>query len=470
MKKDIGLIGLAVMGQNLALNMARNGFAVAVFNRTGAKTLEFMDRAGKNAGIEAAYDLAAFVGMLARPRKVFCMIKAGAPVDELIEELVPLLEPGDLILDGGNSYYHDTERRTKELEAKGLRYMGVGVSGGEEGALNGPSIMPGGHPEAWELMAPILTAISAKAEGEPCVAYMGSGSAGHFVKMDHNGIEYGDMQLIAEAYDILHGVCGMKPKALAETFASWNQGVLSSYLIEITADIFTEIDGETGKPLVDMILDAAGQKGTGLWTSQSALSLGVPAPTLIGAVEARVLSSLKEERMEAAQSLRGPAEFSGPKATDAGFVKEVGDALYAAKICSYAQGFALLKAADAAYGYGLNYGEIAAIWRAGCIIRAKFLNDVRAAFDGDKNLANLMLAPFFREALNAREGALRRTCAAASLAGVAIPALSSALAYFDSYRSARLPANLIQAQRDYFGAHTFKRIDKDGVFHHKWGT
>jgi len=466
MKNDIGLIGLAVMGQNLALNIANKGFHIAVFNRTGAKTKEFMEASGAKAGIEAAYDLPAFVAMLEKPRMIFCMIKAGAPVDELIDELVPLLEPGDLIMDGGNSYYHDTERRAKALEAKGLRYMGVGVSGGEEGALHGPSIMPGGHPEAWDMAAKILTAISAKAEGQPCVAYMGKGSAGHFVKMAHNGIEYGDMQLIAEAYDILRGVCGLDAAALADVFKSWNEGVLSSYLIEITADIFTKKDPDTGKPMVEVILDAAGQKGTGQWTSESALALGVPAVTLIAAVEARVLSSLKAERMAAAKLLTGPEH----KATgrDEALIKDVGEALYAAKICSYAQGFALLKAADAAYGYGLNYGEIAAIWRAGCIIRAKFLNDVRDAYAAQPDLPNLMLAPFFREALATGEGALRRVCAAASLAGVPVPAFSSALAYYDSYRTERLPANLIQAQRDYFGAHTFKRVDKEGIFHHEW--
>ncbi len=466
MKNDIGLIGLAVMGQNLALNIARNGFRIAVFNRTGAKTREFMDLSGAKAGIEAAYDLPAFVAMLEKPRKIFCMIKAGAPVDELIAELVPLLEPGDLIMDGGNSYYHDTERRAKELEAKGLRYMGVGVSGGEEGALLGPSIMPGGHAEAWDMAAPILTAIAAKAEGQPCVAYMGKGSAGHFVKMAHNGIEYGDMQLIAEAYDILAGVCGLDEAALAGVFKDWNAGVLSSYLIEITADIFTKKDPDTGKPMVEVILDAAGQKGTGLWTSESALRLGVPALTLIAAVEARVLSSQKAERVAAAKLLTGPARTAAVR--DEALIKDVGEALYAAKICSYAQGFALLRAADAAYGYGLNYGEIAAIWRAGCIIRAKFLNDVRDAYAAEPDLPNLMLAPFFRKALATGEGALRRVCAAASLAGVPVPALSSALAYYDSSRAERLPANLIQAQRDYFGAHTFLRVDKEGVFHHEW--
>jgi len=464
---DIGLIGLAVMGQNLALNIARNGFSITVYNRTGAVTEEFMERAGNKAGMDAAFDLAAFVASLTRPRKIICMVKAGGPVDAVIESLSPLLEPGDLIIDGGNSLYSDTERRAAALAAKGLRFMGAGISGGEEGALWGPSIMPGGDAAAWELIRPIFTAIAGKApDGEPCVAHMGRGGAGHYVKMTHNGIEYGDMQLIAECYDLLRAACGMDAHGLAETFAAWNTGPLSSYLIEITAAIFTRMDEETGEPLVSRILDKAGQKGTGRWTSASALELGVPAPTLAAAVDARVLSSQKDARVAASKILAGPDAATSAEGAD--FAADLGKALYAAKICSYAQGFALLRAADAAYGYGLNFGDIAAIWRAGCIIRAAFLDDVRAAFAAEPNLANLMLAPFFSRAMNEGQNSLRRAVAAAALRGIPVPALSASLAYYDSCRAARLPANLIQAQRDYFGAHTYERMDKDGIFHTEW--
>jgi len=466
-KNDIGLIGLAVMGQNLALNIARNGFGITVYNRTGATTREFMERAGRNAGITAADSLGDLAASLARPRKIICMVKAGPPVDAVIEELAAILEPGDLIMDGGNSLFTDTLCRTALLEEKGLHYMGVGISGGEEGALHGPSIMPGGTPEAWHMVEAILTAIAAKADGEPCVARMGAGSAGHFVKMVHNGIEYGDMQLIAESYALLQTTLGLSAADLADVFAGWRQGALSSYLIDITADIFRKTDDATGRPLVDMILDTAGQKGTGRWTSQCALDLGVPAPTLSAAVDARVLSSMKSERSAAADVLPGP-DSAALDNDRAAFIDAVGDALYAAKICSYAQGFALLRAADQAYEFGLDLGEVARVWKAGCIIRARFLDDVRNAFATTPDIANLLMDPFFGNAAGQCQQALRQVVATAALAGVAVPALSASLSYYDAYRSARLPANLLQAQRDYFGAHTYQRTDKAGVYHTEW--
>jgi 6-phosphogluconate dehydrogenase len=463
---DIGLIGLAVMGQNLVLNMERNGFRVAVYNRTASKTEAFMagPAAGKN--ITATYTIEDLVAALKKPRIVMLMVQAGAPVDAVIGQLRPHLEPGDLIIDGGNSFFQDTERRAEELQADGIQFMGVGISGGEEGALWGPSIMPGGPREAYALVEPIFTAIAAKVNGDPCVTYVGPGGAGHYVKMVHNGIEYGDMQLIAEAYDILHRGLGLTAEELHQVFARWNEGVLSSYLIEITADIFTHVDEATGRPLVDVILDKAGQKGTGRWTSQNALELGVPTPTINAAVEARIISAYKDERVRAAEVLHGPdGRYHGDRAA---FIEAVGDALYAAKICSYAQGFAMLRAASREYGYGLNYSELARIWRGGCIIRARFLDDVRAAFAEDPELPNLLLAPFFREAVASRQAAWRQVLRTAIELGIPTPALSASLAYFDSYRSARLPANLIQAQRDYFGAHTYERVDKEGVFHTEW--
>ncbi len=464
---DIGLIGLAVMGQNLALNIARNGFGITVYNRTEATTREFMDQAGTRAGLHAVFDLEKLAASLSRPRKIICMVKAGSPVDAVIEALLDVLDPGDLIMDGGNSLFSDTRRRAAHVASKGLKYMGVGISGGEDGALHGPSIMPGGDPEAWDMVEPVLTAIAAKADGEPCVARMGAGAAGHFVKMVHNGIEYGDMQLIAESYDLLQNILGLSAADLAKVFTKWRRGILSSYLIDITADIFAKNDDETGKPLVDMILDTAGQKGTGRWTAQSALDLGVPAPTLAAAVDARVLSSLKDERTSAAKVL--PGAMAGSKDGDREtFIGRVGDALYTAKICAYAQGFALLRAADKEYDFGLNLGEVARVWKAGCIIRARFLDDVRTAFASMPDISNLLMDPFFSKAAGKRQQALREVVAAAALAGVAAPALSASLAYYDAYRSVRLPANLLQAQRDYFGAHTYKRTDKDGVFHTQW--
>ncbi len=465
-QQDIGLIGLAVMGQNLVLNMERNGFGVAVYNRTGAKTTAFMEgpAAGKN--ITATYTIEDLVAALKKPRIVMIMVKAGPAVDAIINQLRPHLESGDLIIDGGNSFFPETERRSQELAADGIQYLGVGISGGEEGALWGPSIMPGGQREAYALVEPIFTAIAAKVDEEPCVTYVGPRGAGHYVKMVHNGIEYGDMQLIAEAYDILHRGLGLTMDELHEVFAWWNEGVLSSYLIEITADIFTHIDEETGRPLVDLILDKAGQKGTGRWTSQNALELGVPTPTINAAVVGRIISAYKAEREKAAEILRGPDRaFSGDR--DA-FIEAVGDALYASKICSYAQGFALMRAASQEYEYDLNYSELARIWRGGCIIRARFLDDVRAAYADEPDLPNLLLAPFFQDAVASRQPAWRRVIQTAIELGIPTPAMSASLAYFDSYRSARLPANLIQAQRDYFGAHTYERVDKEGVFHTEW--
>ncbi len=464
---DIGLTGLAVMGQNLVLNMERNGYTVAVHNRTTQTMRDFV-AAHPGTKLVACESLKDFVAALSKPRKVMIMVKAGAPVDSVIDQLVPLLEPGDLIIDGGNSFFPDTERRAKQLETKGLRFIGAGVSGGEEGALWGPSIMPGGQPEAYALVKDIFTAISAKVapRGEPCVTYIGPRGAGHYVKMVHNGIEYGDMQLIAEAYDVLHRALDLSAKELHDVFADWNKGELQSYLIEITADIFTRMDAETGKPLVDLILDEAQQKGTGKWTSQNAFDLGVPIPTINAAVESRIISAYKEERIAASRIIDGPkAKFEGDRAK---LINAVRDALYAAKICSYAQGMALLRAASREYGYGLKYGELAAIWRGGCIIRAIFLNRITDAFRRNPDLPNLLLDDGFKGDVANRQASLRYVVQTATALGIPCLALSSALAYLDAYRTAQLPANLTQAQRDYFGAHTYRRIDKDGVFHTEW--
>ena len=463
---DIGLIGLAVMGQNLTRNMERNGFAVAVYNRTGGKTATFMQGPAKGKNITATYNIGEFVAVLKRPRLVMIMVKAGEPVDAVMEQLLPRLEPGDLIIDCGNSFFLDTERRYQKLEAKAIQYLGIGISGGEKGALWGPSIMPGGQQNAYAQVEPILKAIAADVDGEPCVTHVGPRGSGHFVKMVHNGIEYGDMQLIAEAYDILHRGLGLSAPELHSVFARWNKGKLGSYLVEITADIFTVIDEETGQPLVDLILDEAGQKGTGRWAAQTALDLGVPTPTLNAAVEARMISAYKAERELAAGMLKGSRDRY--KGDAPGFINAVADALYAAKICSYAQGFALLRASSQEYEYNLNYGEIARIWRGGCIIRARFLDRVRAAFAEDLDFANLLLAPFFRDAVGSCQRALRRVVTTAADLGIPTPAMSASLAYFDSYRSMRLPANLLQAQRDYFGAHTYQRVDREGIFTTKW--
>lgn len=463
---DIGLIGLAVMGQNLVLNVERNGFSVAVYNRTAERTREFMAQrtAGKN--IQAGYTIEEFVGLLERPHKIMLMVKAGAPVDAMIEQLEPHLEPGDILIDGGNSFFQDTERRACDLKALGLLYIGTGVSGGEYGALYGPSIMPGGQPEAWGMVRPIFEAIAAQVNGDSCVTYIGPRGAGHYVKMVHNGIEYGDMQLIAESYDILQRVLGLSAQQLHRAFAEWNEGELSSYLIEITRDIVAKIDDETGQPLVDVILDEARQKGTGKWTSQSALDLGAPTPTINAAVESHIISAYKDERVAASQVLSGPqpAFKDNRDAT----VNAVRDALYAAKICSYAQGFALLRAASREYDYSLNYGKIARIWRGGCIIRARFLDEIRVAFERDPDLSNLLLDPALGGAVQERQGALRRVIQLAVQNGIPCLAFSASLAYYDAYRTARLPANLTQSQRDYFGAHTYRRVDKEGVFHTEW--
>lgn len=463
---DIALAGLAVMGQNLALNMASRGLGVTVYNRTEATAREFMERIGAKAGLTAAYTIEETVASLKRPRKIFLMVKAGAAVDAVIDEFAPLLEPGDMIIDGGNSFYGDTERRIQTLAAKGLHFLGVGVSGGEEGALNGPSIMPGGDPAAYVHLAPILEAIAARAGGEPCVALMGRGGAGHYVKMVHNGIEYGDMQLIAEAYDILGRAAGLSAPQQADVFASWNRGPLASYLVEITAQVLRHIDPETGRPMVDVILDSAGQKGTGLWTAESALEMGIPVPTLATAVEARNMSALKEQRVRAAALLAGPDVE--PVADVRALTDDVAQALYAAKVCSYAQGFAMMAEASKVHNFELHLGLAAKVWRAGCIIRAAFLDDIHAAFIQDPGLDNLLLAPGFKDKMLASLPALRRVAALAVIHGIPAPAMQASLAYFDGYRSGRLPANLIQAQRDCFGAHTFQRVDKAGVFHAQW--
>jgi 6-phosphogluconate dehydrogenase len=465
---DLGLFGLGVMGQNLVLNMERNGFSVSVYNRTAERTQEFMKERAAGKNIRAGYTVQEFVGLLKRPRAIMLMIKAGAPVDAVIEELVPLLDSDDLIIDGGNSHFKDTERRAQALAKKGLHYIGTGVSGGEYGALHGPSIMPGGPREAYERVRPVFEAIAAKVDGEPCVTYIGPRGAGHYVKMVHNGIEYGDMQLIAEVYDILSRAGGLTAAELHQVFAKWNRGELSSYLIEITADIFAKMDEETGKPLVEVILDEAQQKGTGKWASQDALDLGAPIPTINAAVESRIISAYKDERVAASRTLSGPAvRFEGDRQA---LIEDGQRALFAAKICSYAQGMALLETASREYGYALDLAAIARIWRGGCIIRARFLNDVAAAFQQDPTLPNLLLSSYFKEAVEGRQAALRHVVQTAVELGIPCLALSASLAYYDAYRTARLPANLTQAQRDYFGAHTYRRVDKKGVFHTEWET
>ncbi len=464
-KANFGFMGLGVMGHMLALNMERNGFRVAGYDLDAEKVKSFeTEHPDKN--LIGCATLEKFISVLERPRKIMMMIPAGKAVDSAIASISDALEPGDLLIDGGNTFFQDTERRSKELENKGIVYIGTGVSGGEQGALWGPSIMPGGQDEAWELVKPIFEAISAKVQGEPCVTHIGPRGAGHYVKMVHNGIEYGDMQLIAEAYDILHRGLGLDNAKLHEIFAEWNHGELESYLIEITADIFTKTDPETGQAVVDLILDEAAQKGTGKWTSQNALDLGAPTPTINAAVESRIVSSYKSERVVASDILAGPEPNISADPQEV--IDTVRDALYAAKICSYAQGFALMRLASQEYGYNLNYGEIARIWRGGCIIRARFLDDIRRAFMRNPDLPNLMTDPEFARAMNGRQSALRKVVALAAENGIPALAFSSALAYFDAYRSARLPANLTQAQRDYFGAHTYRRLDREGSFHTDW--
>jgi 6-phosphogluconate dehydrogenase len=464
---DIGIIGLAVMGENLALNMESKGFTVAVFNRTTEVTDKFANGRAKDKNIQPTRTIEQFIGALKRPRTAMMMIKAGNPVDQVIGELAPLVEKGDVIIDGGNSLFTDTQRRCKDLEGRGIHYVGCGVSGGEEGALKGPSLMPGGSRGSWEIIAPIFRKIAAQVDGEPCCRYMGPDGAGHYVKMVHNGIEYGDMQLICEAYAILKDVLGLDPKQLAEIFAEWNSGELDSYLIEITSKIFRKQDPETGKPLVDVILDKAGQKGTGIWTLQSAIQQSVVISTINAAVEARVVSSRKDERVASSKILPHPEpkKFTG----DAGqLVESVRKALYASKIVSYAQGMELLGAASHQYNWNLNFGDIATIWRGGCIIRAKFLNRIVEAYQRDPALHNLLLDSYFRDIIAKTQNDWRVAVCTAAENGVAAPAFAASLAYFDSYRSARLPSNLLQAQRDFFGAHTYERVDKPGVFHTEW--
>jgi len=464
---SFGLIGLAVMGENLALNVERNGFPVAVYNRTAAVTQAFMEERAKGKNFTATYSIEELVNSLQRPRKILIMVKAGAPVDAVINQLKPLLDPGDMIIDGGNSLYTDTERRTKELEDANLGFVGMGVSGGEEGALNGPSLMPGGTDTAYGELAPILTKIAAQVDDGPCVTYIGPGGAGHYVKMVHNGIEYGDMQLIAEAYDLLKNALGLDHKQLHEVFTEWNTtDELNSFLIEITADIFNFIDPDTNLPLVDVIQDAAGQKGTGRWTVMTALELAVPIPTMIAAVNARIMSFYKPERVAASKQLTGPSGKYEGDTKD--FINKIRDALYCSKICSYAQGMALLGKASKEFNYNLSLSETSRIWKGGCIIRAGFLDKIKTAFKDNPNLPNLLLAPEFKQSILDRQEAWREVLAVSNKLGIPVPAFSASLDYFDSYRRDRLPQNLTQAQRDYFGAHTYERTDKQGTFHTEW--
>jgi 6-phosphogluconate dehydrogenase len=466
---DIGLIGLAVMGENLVLNMENHDFSVAVFNRTTSKVDNFVNGRAKGKNIKGCYTIEELVDNLTAPRKVMLMVKAGKPVDDYIDMLIPHLEKGDIIIDGGNSFFQDSIRRTKYVEEKGLLYIGTGVSGGEEGALTGPSIMPGGSKDAWTSVKPIFQSIAAKvADGTPCCEWVGNDGAGHFVKMVHNGIEYGDMQMIAESYAIMRTVLGLSPDEMEQIFSEWNKGELDSYLIQITSEIMGKKDNETGKPMVDVILDTAGQKGTGRWTSMEALNLGVPAPTVVQAVMARAISFMKEERVSASQILQGPDEKIEMNRDE--FTEMVRRALYASKICSYAQGFQIMRAAANDYNWDLNYGDIALMWREGCIIRAQFLGKIKEAFDKKPGLPNLLLDDYFRDAIEKNQSAWRKVIATAVQVGVPVPAFSSALAYYDSYRNERLSANLLQAQRDYFGAHTYERVDKPRgeFFHTNW--
>ncbi|SVB63525.1 uncharacterized protein METZ01_LOCUS216379, partial [marine metagenome] len=481
---DIGLIGLAVMGQNLALNVADHGFRISVYNRTTSKMKVFVDENQETpGGLVGNETLEGFVASLKPPRKVIILVKAGDPTDAVIDSLIPHMEKGDIIIDGGNAKWTDTIRREKELQSKGLLFVGSGVSGGEEGARFGPSLMPGGDPEAWATLEPIWKAIAAKVDpdtgkpiegaepgkpiegGFPCSAYIGPDGAGHYVKMVHNGIEYGDMQMICEAYDLMQRLLGLTPPEMGAIFTKWNEGSLDSFLIEITADILKQADPRTGKPFVDIVLDTAGQKGTGKWTSVNALDMGVPAPTVAEAVFARCLSAVKVERVAAEPLLPSPnTTFSGDKDT---FVDAIRDALYCSKICSYAQGFQLMREAQNEYGWELNFGEIAQIWRGGCIIRAAFLQKITEAYGRDASLANLLLDPYFRDSIAAAQANWRKVVAIAAEQGVPVPTFASALAYYDGYRCSRLPQNLLQAQRDYFGAHTYERTDEErGKFFH----
>ena len=469
--RHVGVIGLAVMGENLALNIERNGFPIAVYNRTEARTAAFVAERAKDLNVKPAATIRDFVAALDRPRRMIVLVKSGPAVDAVVEELEPFLEAGDIVVDGGNSFYVDTERRAKATADKAFSFVGMGVSGGEEGALWGPSIMPGGPREAYDILEPMLTAISAKTEYGACVTHIGPGSAGHYVKMVHNGIEYGDMQLIAETYDVMRRSLGMAAGEMAEVFSRWNEGKLSSFLIETTAAVLSLVDPLTEEPLVDKILDAAEQKGTGRWTSQNALDLGTPIPVIDAAVFGRSISSFKPRRMGASEVLHGPTADVQLTADDRERTLAVlEDALYFAKISSYAQGMALLGAASETYAYGLQLDELARIWTGGCIIRARLLGGIMSAFRNDPGLDNLLLAPDFIDTVNGSLPACREAVILARTHGIPCPALSAALDYVDSYRQAHLPANLIQGLRDYFGAHTYKRIDRPGVFHTDWPT
>jgi 6-phosphogluconate dehydrogenase len=465
-KQNIGVVGVGVMGRSLALNFESKGFSVSMYDLSAEKVKEVIDdNPGKK--LFGTANIEEFIQSLESPRKILLMVNAGAITDKAIESLLPYLDKGDILIDGGNSFYQDTIRRNKELEEKGFLFIGAGVSGGEEGALKGPAIMPSGQKEAYDAVGPMLTAISAKVNGDPCCTYIGPNGAGHYVKMVHNGIEYSDMQLICETYHLMKQLLGLSTDELHETFAEWNKGELDSYLIEITADIFTKKDPETGKPLVDVILDTAGQKGTGKWTSQSALDLGIPLSVITESVFARFISAMKEERVKASNILQGPAkqEFSGNKKD---FIELIRKSLYLSKIVSYAQGFSQLKVASEEYKWNLRPGEIAMIFRGGCIIRAQFLQNIKDAYDRNPNLDNLLLDEYFHSIVENYQEAAREVVTLAIKAGVPVPGLASAIAYYDSYRSAVLPANLLQAQRDYFGAHTYQRNDREGTFHTDW--
>ncbi|MCI0183983.1 MAG: NADP-dependent phosphogluconate dehydrogenase [Acidibacillus sp.] len=464
--QDVGVVGLAVMGKNLALNIESRGYSVSLFNRSPDKTQELIAEY-PNAQLLGTYSIEEFVSSIKRPRRIILMVKAGSATDDTIAMIRPYLEAGDLIVDGGNSFYQDTIQRELDLAKNGILFIGTGISGGEEGALHGPSIMPSGDPKAYQMIEPILTKIAAQVSGEPCCTYIGPNGAGHYVKMVHNGIEYGDMQLIAESYQLLHDVLELDATALHEMFLQWNQGELDSYLIEITADIFNKMDPETNQPLVDMILDTAKQKGTGRWASDSALELGVPLSVITEAVFARCLSSMKDERVAASRVLVGPTPSTEFEDFEE-FSEAVRQALYISKMCSYAQGFAQMSAASAEYGWNLQLDKIASIFRGGCIIRARFLQNIMSAYTNNPQLTNLLLDPYFRDVFDRYQDSLRKIVSIAAIRGIPVPAMANALMYYDAYRRERLPANLIQAQRDYFGAHTYERVDRPGTFHTEW--
>lgn len=466
-KQQIGVVGVGVMGKSLALNFESKGYSVALYDISKEKVNEIIEEnRGKN--MVGTHMVEEFVNSLESPRKILLMVNAGEITDKAIDSLLPHLDKGDILIDGGNTYFIDTIRRNKHLAEEGINFIGAGVSGGEEGALKGPSIMPGGQKDAYEKVKDMLENISAKVNDEPCCSYIGPNGAGHYVKMVHNGIEYGDMQLICEAYFFLKQTLDLTAEEFHEIFAEWNKGELNSYLIEITADIFTKKDEETGKPLVDVILDTAGQKGTGKWTSQSALDLGISLPIITESVFARCISALKEERVNASKVLSGPKDKAALGIEKAELIEAVRRALYMSKICSYAQGFTQLKAASEEYDWNLDFGSISMLWRGGCIIRAAFLENIKEAYEKNTDLPNLLLDPYFKEIVESYQGGLRQIISLAVQQGIPVPAFSAAISYYDSYRSATLPANLLQAQRDYFGAHTYKRVDKEGTFHTKW--